>query len=395
MNASLSKISLFFLLVVAIIGTLLRTPHLIPISFEYSNLVHAHSHVAFQGWIYTLMLLLLIKTYVSKHQIEQGHYLSQFKLTVIVILGVLVSFSLQGYALYSIIFSTLFQLLNYWFIYRFFKDVKETVKTVSLSFIKTGLWLGILSTLIPIGIGVLAAKGQNNTEAYEALVYTFLHLQYNGWFLFVALGLFYKFLERRHIAYSSMHAKRFYQCLTIAVIPAIALSLLGMSFSKIIIPVAAIASILQGLGLLFFLFSIKSSIRHFWKQKNSWLYVFLLAFVICFTLKIVLQSLSIVPAFKHLAFQNKPIILAYLHLSLIGVISILFIAFLIDLKWLLITKLSIVGNTLLLSGFLTTEFLLVYGGLGYAYPISLLSIGSAIMTIGILCLLISKTSKKA
>jgi hypothetical protein len=189
LNKNLSKISLAFLFAVAIIGTLLRSPYIATIPLEYTNLVHAHSHTAFQGWIYTIMFLLLTNIFIAKDKIKKGHYVLQFKITVLIVLGVLVSFSLQGYGLYSIIFSTLFQVLNYWFIYRFLNDsgpVKSgSVNFISLRFIKTGLWLGVLSTIMPFGIGFLSAKGQNSTELYHAFVYTFMHLQYNGWFLFL------------------------------------------------------------------------------------------------------------------------------------------------------------------------------------------------------------------
>ena len=56
----------------------------------------------------------------------------------------MVTFIFQGYALYSILFSSLFQLLNYWFTYRFFKDVKKSEKAInhkfSLQFIKVGMY---------------------------------------------------------------------------------------------------------------------------------------------------------------------------------------------------------------------------------------------------------------
>ena len=107
-----SKASLVFLFLVALIGTALRSVAFQPIPLEYANLVHAHSHVAFQGWIYTLMLLLLVRYFLSEDQIIAGKYLLQFQLTVVVIVGVLITFSIQGYGLYSIIFSTLFQILN-------------------------------------------------------------------------------------------------------------------------------------------------------------------------------------------------------------------------------------------------------------------------------------------
>ena len=189
MKSSWNRVSIFYLFLVASIGTLLRAAGHVPLPLQYEHLVHAHSHVAFQGWVYTLMFLLLTHLYLDQGQFRAGRYPLQFWLTAVVIFCVLVSFAMQGYGLFSICFSTLFQLLNYWFIYRFFKDTKHLV-SLPLRLIRMGLWLGVLSTLMPIGIGILSAKGLNGSEAYQSLVYTFLHLQYNGWFFCPSRALF-------------------------------------------------------------------------------------------------------------------------------------------------------------------------------------------------------------
>ena len=286
-----SKISLFFLFLVALIGTLLRSSGFVSIPLEYANLVHAHSHVAFQGWVYTIMLLLLTNSFLSKDQINKGRYALQFKLTVVIVFGVLISFSLQGYAFYSIVFSTLFQLLNYWFIYRFLKDTKEVKNAISLRFVKTGLWLGLLSTIMPFGIGILSAKGLSGTEAYQSLVYTFLHLQYNGWFLFVIMGLFFKFLKTNHILFNQKYASYFYWLMSCAVIPAISLSLLGMEFYQYIIPLAWLSVFLLATALAYFVMAIPRNFLTMLKPKNDWFRIYFLAFLVSFSLKIILQCL--------------------------------------------------------------------------------------------------------
>lgn len=396
MNKNLSKISLAFLFVVAIIGTFLRSPYVPAVPLKYTNLVHAHSHTAFQGWIYLIMFLLLTSLFITKEQTRKGHYPFQFKLTVLIVLGVLVSFSLQGYALYSIIFSTLFQVLNYWFIYRFLKDtgpVKSgSVNFIPLQFIKTGLWLGVLSTIMPFGIGFLSAKGQSGTELYNAFVYTFMHLQYNGWFLFVALGLFYKFLEKNDIDYNTIQARWFYRLFTISIIPAIALSLLGMSFSKYFILPAYFSAILQVLGLFFYLLSLPRKTAGLLKLKSGWLRLYLLIFLLSFFLKNILQSLSVFPAFQLYAFSNKLIILAYLHLTLIGAISFLFLALMIEMKWLLLNLFTKTGSFLLFLGFAATELILTFGGIGLWYNYHVLLAGSVSMALGIMLLIINRNA---
>ena len=388
------KVSLVFFLIVALIGTMLRSTYLITLPFEFQNLLHAHSHVAFQGWIYTVMMLLLAHLFLSKNQISTGRYALQFKLTSVVMIGMLISFSLQGYGLYSIIFSVLFQALNYWFIFSFFRDARHGMdnseKPVSLRFIRTGLWLGLLSTLLPFGIGVISAKGLNGTEIYNSFIYTFLHLQYNGWFLFAALGLFYKILEMNNVRYCKKNAFRVYYCFTIAVIPAIALSFLGLSFSNYVLLPAYTAAGLQWLGLLYFIRSFAGRLAPLVTQKANWFGIYLYAFLVSFFLKIGLQCISAFPGIKEFTFQNKPVIIAYLHLSLIGVLSFLFLALMIELKWVNMNRLTNAGSVLLISGFAVTEVMLVLNGLAlYSNPVAL-SVGSLAMALGILSFISNK-----
>ncbi|MFT5886801.1 MAG: hypothetical protein ACI9IP_003272 [Arcticibacterium sp.] len=381
------QISLFYLLIVAIIGTVLRSVAFFNIPFEYANLVHAHSHVAFQGWVYTAIFLIITSLYISPEKVENGRYLLQFKLTVLILIGVLVSFTLYGYGLYSIISSTLFQILNYWFIYRFFKDVKtSSPRQLDLLLVKTGLGLGLLSSFFPYFIGFVSAKGYAGSELYKSLVYSFMHLQYNGWFLFIIIGLFYKLLDLNQITYTYSLALKFYKYYIAAVIPAISLSLLGMSFSNFLIIPAYLAVAFSAMGLLFFMksFSMKDLAKK--TKQNPWFPYFILLFIVGFILKVCLQTLSIIPGLNAYAFFNKLIFLAYLHLSLIGVISFLLIAVIIHLKWIPINSISKVGFTLLILGFLVTELVLTLGGFSWSSTQVPLFAGSAAMAVGILLL---------
>jgi hypothetical protein len=399
MNTGLIKVSLLFFFIIALIGAALRAAILFPFPFNYAYLVHAHSHTAFQGWIYTTMMIFLTRMFLSEEQIHKGRYALQFKLTAVVILGVLISFSLQGYGLYSIIFSTLFQILNYWFIFRFLKDVRNSgtasENKLSLRFVKTGLWLGLLSTLMPWFIGILAAKGQSGSEAYNSFVYTFLHFQYNGWFLFVVLGLFFRWLEIDNIAFSRKHAERFYLLFTISVVPALSLSLLGMSYAGYIAIPAYIAATLQLLGAEFFLLILLKDLKLWFNNLNGWVKIYCSVFLISFFLKILLQFLSAFPLFQQFAFQSRNIVLGYLHLSMIGVISFFLLAFLFRLGWLSSGRTSSYGNALLLFGFIASELALVLSGAGLISSYEMLLAGSAAMAVGTLLLLVSPRQKES
>ena len=103
-------------------------------------------------------------------------------------------------------------------------------------------------------------------------------------------------------------------------------------------------------------------------------------------------NLSVFPYFKDYAFFNKSIIIAYLHLSLIGVISFFLLSFFLELKWLQTNRFVKAGSLLLISGFIITEVLLVLSGTGLFYNQIMLITGSAAMAVGIFLMVIGKAS---
>jgi hypothetical protein len=117
----------------------------------------------------------------------------------------------------------LFQTLNYWFIYRFQKDAHPSGSNLSMKFIKMGIGFGLLSSTFHYVIGFVSAKGLGGTETYKTLVYSFMHLQYNAWFLFISIGLFYELFNRLRIEVSEEYGQKFYWSFSLAVIPAISL----------------------------------------------------------------------------------------------------------------------------------------------------------------------------
>ena len=394
MNRNWSIFSLIFLLLIAMAGTVLRAGFAIALPTQYGHFLHAHSHTAFQGWIYTAMMLLLLHLFLGAEQIRKGRYVWQFRGTVAAVTAVMITFSLQGYGMYSIVSSTVFQVFNYWFIYRFFRDVRGQVPSVSLCWVKTGLWLGILSTLAPFAIGILSAKGMGGSEAYRAAVYFFLHFQYNGWFQFVAPGLFFRWIESENIAFDQRLARRMYRLFAVAVVPGYTLSLLGMSFHGVIWVPATLAALLQVAGLAVAYRMWGAALRAWFWSQNTWLRTFLFVAIFSFFLKYALQLLSVIPALQEVAFTNRDLIVAYLHLCLLGHFTAFFLAMLLSVGWLPVNVFTRIGSVLFLTGWVLTEGLLVFRGLGGGPVLLPLLWWSAAMTTGVLLLILGKIKEK-
>jgi hypothetical protein len=210
-----------------------------------------------------------------------------------------------------------------------------------------------------------------------------------GFFLSFS-GSFFNCWKRIGVNYDQSLGEVFYKLYTAAVLPAIGLSLLGMSFSTYSLAVSYLAIMLLLAAFMYFMCSIQGKLST-WLQKNFWFRLCFLIFLMSFLLKAVLQSLSVIRLIELYAFHNKWIILSYLHLNLIGVISFFFIAFLIELKWISNHPRSNTGLALLMLVFVVTELLFVSRGLGSFYDQGILISRSASMAVRVLLLAATTT----
>ncbi|HLR71013.1 MAG TPA: hypothetical protein VK085_06240, partial [Pseudogracilibacillus sp.] len=121
-----------FLLLTAITGVWMR---LFPILnhiqiIPYDHILHGHSHVAVLGWTFLAVLVLYLKV-TWEHLIHQKQAIVLVFITFITTCMMFIAFLWQGYALYSIILSTVHILVEYWaivFVYRSLKTVPNMPK---------------------------------------------------------------------------------------------------------------------------------------------------------------------------------------------------------------------------------------------------------------------------
>src|SRR5690606_15286389 len=142
------KFSLVNLFLVAFLGALMRYK----IGFDFpwliqKHLLHAHSHFAFSGWIsHTLMVLMV---YYLKNKTEEVCFSKYTKLIIANLIcsyGMLVFFILQGYAAWSITFSTLSIVVSYIFAYFFYRDLQKLPSENSKKWFKGALFFYVISS---------------------------------------------------------------------------------------------------------------------------------------------------------------------------------------------------------------------------------------------------------
>ena len=89
-------------------------------------------------------------------------------------------------------------------------------------------------------------------------------------------------------------------------------------------------------------------------------------FILCaiaFTIKLLLQAGSVIPSLSNLAFGFRPIVTGYLHLVLLGVITLFIIAYVISYRLIQVKPLTKTGVIVFVTGIFLNEALLMIAGI--------------------------------
>ena len=390
-------ISFLNLLLVASLGVVLRYKIAFYLPFIQQKFVlHSHSHFAFSGWItQTLMVLLVHWLSLKNGEMVFKKYRWLLYANLITAYGMLVSFIIQGYAFFSISFSTLSIFVSYFFAVYYWKDLtRMNEKKVSHSWFKVALAFSVISSIGTFGLVYMMVAKIMDQNWYLLSIYFFLHFQYNGWFFFAGMGLLVSKLEKINTAVKNL--KIVFQLFCFAGIPAYFLSALWLPLPSIIYgsAIAAVISQLAGWALMVKVF-IKNKIfisQHFSKYGKT---LFLLS-AIAFSIKLLLQAGSVHPALSQLAYGFMPIVIGYLHLILLAVTSIFIIGYIVSFELVPVTKKLITGVFIFVAGVIINELLLMVQGVaaltynGIPYINILLLIAAIILFAGISILFISR-----
>jgi hypothetical protein len=400
MNSFLSKwlsISILNLSFVAALGLILRYKIAYSLPFlDQKYILHSHSHFAFSGWI-TQTLMILMIFYLSKtlgKEINSRYYWLLYA-NLISSYGMMISFILQGYGLYSISFSTLNIFAFYAFAFYFWHDlnrIKE--KSTTILWFKAALVFGFISSFGAFNLAYMMANKMSNQNVYLTSIYFFLHFQYNGWFLFAGMGLLNDKLEI--ITGERKKLYRAFQLFCYACVPAYFLSILWMEFITNIyyVLIAPVAAQLAGWFIILKVCNKNWTLitAKITKQGK----ILLLLSALAFTIKLTLQTGSIHPELSHISYGFRPIIIGYLHLVLLGVTSIFVLGYIVSFELISVNKPLIMGLIVFVSGVIINELLLLIQGVAafsytsIPYINEMLIAAAVILLTGILIMLISR-----
>ncbi|NHA02579.1 hypothetical protein G7092_02160 [Mucilaginibacter sp. HC2] len=318
---------LFNLAVVALLGAVLRSKILFSIPWlDFKYILNAHSHFAFGGWI-TLCLLTLFTFELLpakfSGQRKYNYLLGGIFLTAA---GMLLSFPFQGYGFWSISFSTLFIFATYAFSWCFIRDLrKSAVSPFIFQLAVVSLASLCISSVGPFTLAYMLATHSVNLLLYKDSIYTYLHLQYNGFFTLAVFAVWFAKISDTWSGKTRQQAVRFAGLLSAAVLPTLFLSYLWHYPNILIRSLAAIGCIMLLVCLHYFSFVFKAA----WTSLRSGpkpLRILTALAMTAFVLKTLMQAGIVFPELGALIFDNRPVIIGYLHLVMLGFVTTFLLA---------------------------------------------------------------------
>lgn len=350
------RLSLFNLLLVATAGFLLRLKILFPLPWiHHKHLLHAHSHFAFAGWISLFLMSALVGLLPEDRARKFQPVFIAYTITAF---GMLLSFPFQGYGPVSIFFSTCSVLVGWWFGAKIWKEQQlENRGKLVQRMVRWSVIFLILSSAGTFYLAWLMMNHINKAELYFGSIYFYLHFQYNGWFLFAVLALV---LSRLAIGFHHRVHKALIALAWIT-LPAYFLSALWMRLPTWMLSAATFAAVIQPLLVIVVLRILYPAVKESIPSKG--LQQIWMLSLISFCIKILLQSLSVIPGLSSYAFAYRPVVIGYLHLVLLGFMSLFLLGWMMEKKMLPLPdgKLS-TWCWIFITGILLTELTLMAQG---------------------------------
>ena len=307
-NSKYSNLAIGNYIILALFGVLLRFMQLFPFpEGNYMFLLHAHSHFAFSGWMFFSLALLIAQSISSGN--NSSEYRNVFIGSLVSAFGMLITFSIQGYNLLSIGFSTLFIFVTYRFAYLVFKGgrLRQKMNEIAFKLISGALILLCISSIGPFALAPLKASGFGNSPLYQDAIYFYLHFQMNGFMLLAALGL----LASGFLTPDLNRNSRIWLYLFILSAAPLFFIFTLWADPPVWVWIMAFGGALLNLSSwLILCFHYKAEGANFtFLQKAA---------IVAITLKVGMQVIICIPAVGEWTFINRNLIIGYVHLLTLG-----------------------------------------------------------------------------
>lgn len=342
-------------------GLLLRLMYIAPIEgVNFQFLMHGHSHVAMLGWVYLMLYCLIVHFFVPKEVKQKTIYNRLFWITEIAVIGMMIDFPAQGYAFASILFSTLHIFCSYYFVRLIWKDAKPGTLPEK-KMLRTSLFFMVLSTLGVWCLGPAVGLLGKASAFYQIAIQFFLHFQFNGWFLFAVLTLFFKQIK------FNTDEKKFRVCYNLFVAATVFTLALPVSWyltNPVFYWINVVGVLLQLIAMTLFIQLIRPQLKVFFTELSSLektVYQFALFSLV---LKIIIQLVVLIPELAQVSHQVRNFVVGYIHLTMLGIITGFLFGFALQNDFVNPkSTFAKYGVYIFLLGFVLTEILLFLQGI--------------------------------
>lgn len=349
-------VPLYFLFVGSLLGVFLRWQFIAPTpGVNYTFFLHGHSHVMFLGWVFNALYI----GFVSNHIPGRDHkfFIALFIILQMTVVAMMISFPLQGYGFYSILFSTLHTIGAIIFAIRFLIRTK-TITTTAMWYARMALIFFVVSTAGPFSLGYLMANEVGNSNWSNLSIYFYLHFQYNGFFFFGILSLFFSLLEHKQIPFDVKKAKTAGWILAVVCVPAYLLSTLWTKPGQVVGITGLMAALAQCVGFVSLLRLLCEHATDLKERYTSPSLILLTVTFMALGVKFLLQVASAHPFVVQMAYELRPVVIGYLHLVLVGAISSFLLAWYLEQDFIHKT-LTLPATGIFLFSFIGMECILV------------------------------------
>ncbi|KQB37544.1 hypothetical protein [Flavobacterium aquidurense] len=351
----------FNFLIAAIMGLLMRFVTLFHFSnIKYSFLLHAHSHVAMLGWVYMTIYALIVHLFIPKDKSCKPIYNQLFWITEFTVVGMMISFPVQGYAFFSIVFSTVHILLSYVFCKLVWKDSFRE-KTPEKKLLSAAILFLVFSTLGVWCLGPAINMLGKQNAFYQIAIQFFLHFQFNGWFLFAVFALF---LKQAKVNPDKESFNKFFVLLILSTFLTVALPISWYVKNEMLKWINIFGVFLQITAFMYFYKILKPYVLYSKTDLNIRIKGIYGLVLFSLVFKIVIQLLNVMPDLAEVSHQIRNLVIGFIHLTALGIITGILFGVLIENK-ILDNKSKILGYGIktFALGYIMNELLLFLQGI--------------------------------
>lgn len=389
---------LFF--IAALLGTSMRVFRVIELPFfQYTHVLHAHSHLAMLGWGFTMIMavfMFFLKEVITKKQIYRRLLLAN----VLTCMAMTIAFVLKSYHVISISLLTIHLIIAFALGVLVLKDLKKVTNRTAALLGKWAIYWMFISSIGVWFLPIIIAKVGKLDPLYFASIELFLHLQFNGWFMYSILAFLVFYMEKEGVEF---HLKKWqFLGLQVSLILTYALPLYWSYPLPKFYYLNVIGVVIQLLVLWSILTRMKEKLQIIKAPLRGIGVTMILIGLYSYLVKVVLQATLIHPELLNASTEIHAFFIGFIHLVMLGAFSLSIMGICVQTGVLAKNKLSFLGFYAVIIGFIGTEVLLFGQGamrlfsfdLSLSWDVGLLGL-TVFLPLGILAILLSVFTEKS